>query len=403
MHKKIAFFLLGLSKIIVAQTGASSSPFTSIAQAMSVNTAGTYYFNISGNSFDTQVSDYGWVLIACDFGGSSASNLSQVTSLNPASRGILTSGIINSLTSITAVGISSSDGFIDVTTTNATVISRVTSYKAIDEGSIDNSLFGDVWAGAGATYLNSQGGGCNDITTLDAVIYHPCGDGSKFHWLPNTGQLAEVWNSGFIPSSVSFNLWVQSSATVSPLPIELLNFDAVYNESTSTVNINWATSTETNNNFFTVERSVDGQNFLEISTITSKGNNGNSIATLSYQTTDRHPLYGTSYYRLKQTDFNGNYKYFKVVSVNYSAHQSILIYPNPVNNNTNLTVNVIGHKNEEVVFILKDIMGREFLSKTIFPEQDNQFFTFDELRYLSQGSYIATILSSGKTYQYKIV
>ncbi len=85
-----------------------------------------------------------------------------------------------------------------------------------------------------------------------------------------------------------------------PLPIELLFFKAsCENNSTK---LSWATASETNNDYFSVEKSQDGFTFENINNIPGAGNSNN---TLFYSATDEKPFSGTTYYRLKQTDFNG--------------------------------------------------------------------------------------------------
>ncbi len=111
------------------------------------------------------------------------------------------------------------------------------------------------------------------------------------------------------------------------LPIELLSFTATpFNNQ---VNLNWSTATEINNDFFTIERSQDGIRFEPI--LTKKGA-GNSTTTLTYQATDKAPLEGVSYYRLKQTDFDGQFTYSMIRSVDFNGSSPILIthYPNPI-------------------------------------------------------------------------
>jgi hypothetical protein len=95
-----------------------------------------------------------------------------------------------------------------------------------------------------------------------------------------------------------------------PLPIELLAFSAAcQNDRTE---IQWTTASETNNNFFTIERSVDASSFEILKTIPGSSN---SNYIISYTTTDDKPLEGTSYYRLKQTDYDGSSKYSNIISV----------------------------------------------------------------------------------------
>lgn len=115
------------------------------------------------------------------------------------------------------------------------------------------------------------------------------------------------------------------------LPIELKSFNAT--KKNSEVLLEWETASESNNDYFTVERSLDAENWQEIGQIDGAGN---SQQTLSYDTLDRTPLRGTSYYRLKQTDFDGSFSYSEIRSVNFEEGASVLLYPNPAK--TKLTI-----------------------------------------------------------------
>lgn len=95
-----------------------------------------------------------------------------------------------------------------------------------------------------------------------------------------------------------------------PMPIELLAFDAQYNG--SEVELRWSTATEIDNDYFTVERSSAGGNFREI---LRQPGAGNSNSVLHYNDRDPFPQNGTNYYRLKQTDYNGQYSYSHIVPV----------------------------------------------------------------------------------------
>jgi hypothetical protein len=110
-----------------------------------------------------------------------------------------------------------------------------------------------------------------------------------------------------------------------PLPIELVNFDArpISNE----VVVSWQTASEINNDYFTIEKSLDGENWTAIIEVDGAGN---STSLLSYQTIDRMPYTGLSYYRLKQTDFDGHYSYSDVKTVRFELPISFIrITPNP--------------------------------------------------------------------------
>ncbi|MEX2597459.1 MAG: T9SS type A sorting domain-containing protein [Salibacteraceae bacterium] len=111
-----------------------------------------------------------------------------------------------------------------------------------------------------------------------------------------------------------------------PLPIELISFEV--SPINSTVQLDWATASETNNDFFSIERSKDAQEWNVLKEISGAGN---SSKKLDYQAIDENPLTGLSYYRLKQTDYNGKFQYFatRVVEVNQKIESDFQFYPNP--------------------------------------------------------------------------
>ena len=138
------------------------------------------------------------------------------------------------------------------------------------------------------------------------------------------------------------------------LPIKLKEF--TIKKDSKNIELTWITASETNNDFFTIERSMDGVNFTEIDKVNGAGN---SNKQLKYSCIDKGANYGVNYYRLKQTDFDGSYTYSKIQAVNFDKSNiiEVSIYPNPVigellnieTNNENLLVtiyNCIGEKME---------------------------------------------------------
>jgi len=111
------------------------------------------------------------------------------------------------------------------------------------------------------------------------------------------------------------------------LPTQLLFFHAKPNN--NLVDLTWATATESNSKEFTVERSRDGANFGTLQKVSTKAINGSSNTVLNYATQDLDPYTGTSFYRLKQTDLDGSYKYSDIVTVNFDKRSLITVYPNP--------------------------------------------------------------------------
>jgi hypothetical protein len=101
------------------------------------------------------------------------------------------------------------------------------------------------------------------------------------------------------------------------LPVEFLDVNAKVDN--DHVNVSWSTASETNNNYFTVERSADGINFEPLGNVKGAGN---SNTVLLYGYIDDNPVKGVSYYRIKQTDFNGNFKYSKTVTVSFDNNNT---------------------------------------------------------------------------------
>jgi hypothetical protein len=109
-----------------------------------------------------------------------------------------------------------------------------------------------------------------------------------------------------------------------PLPIQLTSFDAIAQQ--AEVKLKWSTSSELNNDFFTVQRSQDAEQWQDVIRI-----NGaiNSNERIDYETTDGLPFSGVSYYRLKQTDLDGQYSYSSVRRVEITELFQLKVYPNP--------------------------------------------------------------------------
>jgi len=129
---------------------------------------------------------------------------------------------------------------------------------------------------------------------------------------PQTGFLS-CPNGYSLSGLTSFSTFTinGSSAPSTALPVELLFFDAQVNEKNQ-VNLLWATASELNNDYFTVERSTDGGNWEIVEIVAGSGTT--SVRT-DYQTLDERPNKGISYYRLKQIDFDGTISYSNIVSV----------------------------------------------------------------------------------------
>lgn len=113
-------------------------------------------------------------------------------------------------------------------------------------------------------------------------------------------------------------------------PVGLVAFKAEFNEEKDKVDLSWVTNSEQNNDFFTVEKSVNGFSWEKLG---DKKGAGNASTMQYYDMRDDSPYFPVTYYRLKQTDFDGAFTYSEVVSTtNESKMRGILIShlaPNP--------------------------------------------------------------------------
>lgn len=119
------------------------------------------------------------------------------------------------------------------------------------------------------------------------------------------------------------------------LPVDYTFFSAQKEDKTSF--LSWETASEINNDFFDVERSMDGRIFEKIGRV--KGH-GTTTETQNYDFIDREPLAGLNYYRLKQVDYNGDYEYSKVETVDFrnGTEGDVKIFPNPALDYANISL-----------------------------------------------------------------
>ena len=143
------------------------------------------------------------------------------------------------------------------------------------------------------------------------------------------------------------------------LPIELINFNAQCDN--NIITLSWSTASEINNDYFTVEKSFDAQNFKIFTTVTGAGYS-NSI--LNYSVVDNsfeNKEHRNIYYRLKQTDFDGRFTYSDIIKVSCSptSNESLNIH-NLLVDNTNKRIKFSINTNSEskIKVRLIDVYGR---------------------------------------------
>ena len=136
------------------------------------------------------------------------------------------------------------------------------------------------------------------------------------------------------------------------LPVELTSF--IGRPKVETIDLLWRTASETNNDYFLVEKSTNGIDFKEMGEIDGRGTTN---LESNYNWTDQSPNDGLNYYRLRQVDYNGDKSYSKIIVIEFQADRSeIQVYPNPTNKELN--INLPESWENETSIVIYDSYGK---------------------------------------------
>jgi hypothetical protein len=189
------------------------------------------------------------------------------------------------------------------------------------------------------------------------------------------------WSSA--PGRVQFSLQLDDII----VPVELSEFKG---EPKKNMNLlEWTTASETNNDYFEIQHSIDGTTF---NTIGTENGHGTTSKKVSYNYEHHNPGIGTHYYRLKQIDFDGQFEYSEMISIFVQSDVEMLVYPNPTSNQ--LTI-VNGRGNGTIYNLLGQVV------KSLFIDNDESTFHISEL---PNGQYWLRILQpNGNVITRKII
>lgn len=400
--RKILFSYLAILFSLngISQTGTSIDPFTSFAQANTVVVPGFYFFDIAGvGQFDTRVEPGGWILIATSSGLQAAgphilSPNQHITSLG--SDLILPAAIYTTVTpnsAVSSVRISSNSGPntpFNVSTTSATVISNLRANTTLSFGLPGFDV--TMWTGTGVGFMliKDEVAVSTVATTLDLNTYHAGGNTDGLHWRLGFDDERIEWDQ--TGGGNPLNLWVNTS--IISLPVGLISFEATVID--KRVKIDWSTSSETNNDFFSIQKSLDGITWVPFATVKSAGN---SSLRKDYSIYDNSPVSGKQFYRLKQTDLNGAYKFSDIRSatIKSDGKGKILLYPNPtVADNFTIRVDAPSISNSSIK--VYDLSGRILietrLTSTSMPVDVSK---------LSRGYYVVQVNLEGVKQSFSII
>lgn len=283
--------------------------------------------------------------------------------------------------------------YFDVPYSNVTAVnSPLADISSIEYWQIDrvsgtgNAAITLYWEDANASGVNN----CGDLTIARW-------NGSSWDERPGTTAGGSACSGTGVGNILSNNVLTafgtfafgSKSASFNPLPVELTDFSAEICD--QKVCLKWTTYSEINNDYFTVEKSKGGILFEPIIVVDGVGN---SSAIHQYSAIDTEPTEGTSYYRLKQTDYDGSSAYSELIAVDFSRSRNLdlLIYPNPVAGKE-FNLKIDGTRGTEIIVSISDFMGKEIYSAFI-TLRDNGTNIYSLNSNVSPGIYLVTIKSS---------
>ena len=265
-----------------------------------------------------------------------------------------------------------------------TVTLQDASYNTIETRSIVLSNVGsNSWQVSAFTFSDYGAG-------LRYIRYEHGGVDTEF-WAGHYGTRID---NSTINLNVKGNISTGSFSFDCPLPVSLANFEATCIGTKA--QLTWATLSETNNDYFTIEKGTDGINFEEMETVEG---NGTSNTVHNYSWTDNSFNNQTAYYRLKQTDFNGKSQYHETIVANCREKSSISIYPNPFVSEINIQLPE-GMKFPVKIELL-DPIGRQITSRNIGDETEFYAISIDKDR--PTGNYFIKVYNNEENFVQKIV
>lgn len=226
------------------------------------------------------------------------------------------------------------------------------------------------------TLYNRIGSYTNGTGSTAWTVMKDPGSGWALNGTCATSTINQVVRTGMVGFS-NFG----TAQSMSPLPIELLSFTGKSLGKTN--QLEWATASETNNDFFTVEHSADGNYFQEVVVVDGAGN---STATNNYSALDQEPYNGITYYKLKQTDFNGDHTFSDIITIENHLDEINVnnIRPNPTSGLLNL--DFFTPFKGKVHLIITDIYGRIVYNETVSVNDGKNVLATD-LGILANGIY----------------
>jgi len=269
----------------------------------------------------------------------------------------------------------------------------------------------DIQRVSGSTYPNvtlfwkdANRSGISSLSGLTTAHYEVCSGPNKWVDKGGTGTgtvgvggIGQITGSGF--TSYSPVTFAALKGSPNSLPVNLLEFYATCVD--RIVHLTWSTASETNNDYFTIERSPDMNLWDQLAMIDGAGNS-NELKTYEYA--DESPYEGTSYYRLKQTDYNGAFEIFTplaVACISPGSEPNVIFYPNPFDGSIVAQLNNVS--DETMHILIFDMLGKLVYDHQLVIENSSQQEFILSLNHLTPGMYFVDLKSEHFTTTAKLI
>ncbi|HWY98705.1 MAG TPA: T9SS type A sorting domain-containing protein [Bacteroidia bacterium] len=268
----------------------------------------------------------------------------------------------------------------------STGLSVATGGTAFANGGLDVDACDNIYAGEGTSIkiYNSSLTNTSIISGLAGTVY-------DVKLGANSNTTLYACGNGFVTSIAIASTGCATHTCLNSLPIELQKFDCEI--SGNSINLNWTTETENNNKYFTVERMNNQGQFMPIANVPGAGN---SAYPKNYSYLDNTVTSGTYYYRLSQTDYDGNTETFYTTACTINDNIPGNIFPDPSPGKFSVSLD-----NSVTEIIIYNILGQAIYNKTVeSPGADKLHI---DISAEPNGIYLLNLITNTKTETKKVL
>ena len=285
-----------------------------------------------------------------------------------------------------SVRLANTHGYIDANNAIGTKTNMFGTINNLSSGDPQPGIYANLTAPiGGVSYSQTLTGLGNGSGAASFAYYGSAAPFTPFNCTNGVGLCTFGIVNG--PATTNFNATYGVVFGVTPvLPVQLVQFIADKNDDGS-IKLSWSTAQEQNSSHFEIERSGDQAKWISLGSVKAKGY---SSTTSNYTFTDKEPIDGKGYYRLKMVDLDQKFQYSPTVVVSSTStnNQALIIYNNPYSDMIRTRVHLSRAQN--LVLTVSDMVGRTYINQN-YPAQAGNNYINLQPNIGSSGMYILRI------------